>query len=58
MCDLDQPQYLTLYFQEDPDAIPLDIWLCNNVPRGYRVITIFRRLIDGFYHYEIVMQLQ
>ncbi len=47
MCDdpVEFNKYICLYHAvtgADPDHIPLDIWLNDNVPEGYRIIEVMQ----------------
>ena len=55
MCDRDLPRFQSYYYQvivNDSDTIPLEIWLENNIPDNYRVISI---MMDKMVSYDIVI---
>ncbi len=62
MCDLETPRFLCLHHQvyaSDDESIPLDIWLENNIPDGYRLVTVLRdKIITDVvaFSYQIILE--
>jgi hypothetical protein len=58
MCDLGKSRYMTLHHVElIEDGIPVDLWLNENVPDEYRVVSIFKSNWDHGVGYEILLEL-
>lgn len=62
MCDNPTPRFLSFYYQvtlSDDDALPLEIWLEDNIPEDYRVASIMADKIvthDVVINYHIVVE--